>query len=82
MRDPAVVQRAHEVLADLIEEIVLTPDPAAQDGYQIELRGDFVGILGAYTGAPKDKLPNAVKLSGSQLSVVAGARFELTTFRL
>jgi site-specific DNA recombinase len=82
LRDPEVVQRAHEALADMIETVVLTPDPEAQDGYTITLRGDCAGILGAYGGLEKEKLPGAVLRSGSQFSVVAGAGFEPATFRL
>ncbi len=50
LRDPAVVQRAHEALADMIETIALMPDPETQDGYAITLHGDCAGILGAYGG--------------------------------
>ncbi|WP_353315248.1 recombinase family protein, partial [Shimia sp. NS0008-38b] len=67
-RDPAVVQRAHEALAEMIEEVVLKPDPAAQDGYKITLHGDCAGILKAYGGLEKENLPEAVSLLGSQFS--------------
>ena len=66
----------------MIETIVLMPDPEAQDGYAITLHGDCAGILGAYGGFQKEKLPEAVGLLGSQFSVVAGVGFEPTTFRL
>ncbi len=82
LRDTNVVQRAHEALASMIEAVILRPDPEAQDGYSITLRGDCAGILGAYGGFQKEKLPEAVGLVGSQFSVVAGVGFEPTTFRL
>ena len=82
LRDPAVVQRAHEALADMIERVALTPDPEAQDSYAITLHGDYAGILRAYGGLEKEKLPGAVLRAGSQFSVVAGVGFEPTTFRL
>ena len=82
LRDPAIVQRAHEALADMIETVVLAPDPEAQGGYTITLHGDCAGILGAYGGLEKEKLPGAVLRAGSQFSVVAGAGFEPATFRL
>ena len=52
LRDPEVVQRAHEALADMIETVVLTPDPEAQDGYAITLHGDCAAILGVSAGHP------------------------------
>ncbi|WP_167685965.1 recombinase family protein [Parasedimentitalea denitrificans] len=82
LRDPAVVQRAHEALAEMIEAIELRPDACAQHGYAITLRGDPAGIIGAYAGVDKEKLPDAVTRVGSQFSVVAGVGFEPTTFRL
>ncbi len=66
----------------MIETAVLTPDPEAQDGYAITLHGDCTGILGAYGGSQKEKLPGAVLRAGSQFSLVAGVGFEPTTFRL
>jgi len=77
LRDTNVVQRAHEALASMIEAVILRPDLEAQDGYSITLRGDCAGILGAYGGFQKEKLPEAVGLVGSQFSVVAGGRFGL-----
>ncbi|MTI01543.1 recombinase family protein, partial [Roseibium sp. RKSG952] len=76
LRNPDVVQRAHEALSGMIETAVLTPDHEALDGYAITLHGDCVGILGAYGSVPKEKLPGAVLRAGSQFSVVAGAGFE------
>jgi len=39
LRDPSVVQHAHEALAGMIEAIELRPDACAQHGYAITLRG-------------------------------------------
>ncbi len=50
--------------------------------YAITLHGDCTGILGAYGGSQKEKLPGAVLRAGSQFSLVAGVGFEPTTFRL
>ena len=35
LRDPNLVQRAHETLAKLIEKVVLTPDPEAPNGLRV-----------------------------------------------
>ncbi|MFC0342108.1 recombinase family protein [Paracoccus niistensis] len=45
LRDPTVVQRAHELLAQIIEEVILTPDPTVQQGLRIEVRGSLARAL-------------------------------------
>ncbi len=89
---PDIRVEAMEVLRTLIERIVLTPDEAAPNSLAIELFGDLATILNlasstgrmpgksAALGAKKN--PQETVASEGLLSVVAGARFELTTFRL
>jgi site-specific DNA recombinase len=76
-------EAARELVRSMIEKVTIAPDP---NGYTAVLHGDLANILAisqasAETVTPKGKLPDT-QMSGSQLSVVAGARFELTTFRL
>jgi hypothetical protein len=84
--DDAGDQAAHrcteatEAQRMLIERVVLTPDPAAPDGLAAELRGDLVENLAlAATPEARGRRVGAKnsperRLSGSQLSLVAGAR--------
>ena len=72
---------ALELIRSMIQSVTLTPRPD-RSGLDAILAGDLATILNICLGAQeKSKLPNS-KAVGSQLSVVAGARFELTTFRL
>jgi site-specific DNA recombinase len=76
-------EAARELVRSMIEKVTIAPDPK---GYTAVLHGDLANILAisqasAETTTAKSKLPDT-QMSGSQLSVVAGARFELTTFRL
>jgi site-specific DNA recombinase len=82
LHDPSLVQRAHETLAKLIEKVVLTPDPEAQNGLRVDLHGDLARILSTCAAARNEGLPGGFLRAGSQLSVVAGVGFEPTTFRL
>jgi site-specific DNA recombinase len=82
LRDPSLVQRAHETLAKLIEKVLLTPDPEAQNGLRVDLHGDLARILSTCAAARNEELPAGFLRAGSQLSVVAGVGFEPTTFRL
>jgi site-specific DNA recombinase len=82
LRDPSLVQLAHETLAKLIEKVVLTPDPEAQNGLRVDLHGDLARILSTCAAARNEELPAGFLRAGSQLSVVAGVGFEPTTFRL
>jgi site-specific DNA recombinase len=66
---------AADIIRSLIKEIVLTP---AEDELKIDVRGDLAGILAI---SLKTKTP-ATRAGESQVVMVAGARFELTTFRL
>jgi site-specific DNA recombinase len=76
-------EAARETVRSMIEKVTIAPEVK---GYMAVLHGDLASILAisqasADTINPKEKLPDT-QMSGSQLSVVAGARFELTTFRL
>jgi site-specific DNA recombinase len=66
---------AADIIRSLIKEIVLTP---AEGELKIDVRGDLAGILEI---SRKTKTP-AARAGESQVMMVAGARFELTTFRL
>ena len=66
---------AADIIQSLVKEIIVT---AAEDGMKIDVRGELAGILAV---SLKSKTP-ATRTGGSQVKVVAGARFELTTFRL
>ena len=73
---------AGEILRSLVDRVVLTPD---DDGTSLkaELYGDLAEILAFSSSGNSDKkIPGSCSEPGSLLSVVAGARFELTTFRL
>ena len=82
LRDPMLVQRAHETLARMIEKIVLTPDASAENGLRIEIHGQVAEILRVCHSIGENELPSDSLDDGSQLSVVAGVGFEPTTFRL
>jgi site-specific DNA recombinase len=66
---------AADIIRSLVKEIVLTPE---EGELKIDVRGDLAGILEV---SLKTKTPTA-RAGESQVVVVAGARFELTTFRL
>ncbi len=80
----AVGQAAIEAIRSLITRVTVRPINE-NNGYDAVLHGDLSAILGACQAREPDltesQLPGG-NPSGSQLSVVAGARFELTTFRL
>ncbi len=81
----AVGQAAMETIRSLITKVTVGPINA-NNGYDAVLHGDLAAILGACDQAKGPDLrgsrPPGESSPGSQLSVVAGARFELTTFRL
>jgi site-specific DNA recombinase len=89
---PDIRLEAAEALQGLIEQVVLTPDATAPDGMAAELFGDLAEILllasdpdGArrrVRGGVPTKNPRGTSVPGGILSVVAGTRFELMTFRL
>jgi site-specific DNA recombinase len=78
-------EAARELIRSMIEKVTIGPNQGPSD-YTAVLYGDLANILAICQAAtdsatPISKLPDT-RVSGSQLSVVAGARFELTTFRL
>ena len=81
----AVGQAAMETIRSLITKVTIGPINE-NNGYDAVLHGDLAIILGACDQARGPDLrgsrPPGEISPGSQLSVVAGARFELTTFRL
>ena len=90
LNDETIRAEAAESLGNLIEKVVLTPDAGAPDGLAAELHGDLAMILTLAASPDSAKLPGisgsknsrSRSVPGGQLSLVAGARFELTTFRL
>ncbi len=64
---------AAEILRELIERIEVKAD---DDGHLVQLTGDIVRLIALPDG---QSVPDAFE---SSVKVVAGARFELTTFRL
>ena len=82
LRDPTVVQRAHETLARMIGKIVLIPDPSAECGLRIDIHGQVANILRLCHEIGDNALPSGNLPDDGQLSVVAGVGFEPTTFRL
>jgi site-specific DNA recombinase len=83
LNDTLIKTQAVDLIQSLIERIELTPDPKAANGIEIALQGELANILSVCAAADGNKkLPVAIKRSGSQLSVVAGAGFEPATFRL
>jgi hypothetical protein len=87
LNDETIRAEAAESLGKLIEKVVLTPDAGAPDGLAAELHGDLAMILALATspdsaklsGISSSKNPRSRSVPGGLLSVVAGARFELTT---
>jgi site-specific DNA recombinase len=67
--------KAGGTIRSLVKEIILTPENGE---LQIDVRCDLSGILAF---SLKSKNPTA-RVGTSQVEMVAGARFELTTFRL
>jgi len=65
---------ASEILRSLVEKVILTPSAA---GFSIELYGELAGILALCSESDKSS-GNPIR----QLTMVAGAGFEPTTFRL
>ncbi len=79
LNDPAIKTEAAEILRSLIDRIELVPpdDGPGGPGLEARLYGDLARILAFCEGATgKDKLPSSGE-PGSQLSVVAGARYQL-----
>ena len=85
LNQPDERAEAAEALRMLIEKIVLTPGPQRGE-IHATLHGELATILEwtqrQATGKIAKKKTPAAKATGVSESVVAGARFELTTFRL
>ena len=82
LADPATKDEAFSIIRSLIDEVRLVPE----DGQlRVEIRGALAGILAL--SAANDKTARvgpdgSVSVLEQQMKLVAGARFELTTFRL
>ena len=80
-------REAVELIQSMMSKVVVIPTEGAEDGVTLEVYGDLAQILSLSKQTQdahdpeRKKLPANI-LAESQLSVVAGARFELTTFRL
>ena len=82
LNDPALLDKAAEVLRNLMAKIMLPPDVSAEDGLQAELHGAAAEILSLGHGrSPALRAGFGCVLTG-QLSGVAGTGFEPVTFRL
>ncbi|MEW5993072.1 MAG: hypothetical protein AB1744_01585 [Candidatus Zixiibacteriota bacterium] len=78
LNDPTIKAEA----TSAIRGFVVIPDPDAPDGVRLEVHGALAEILALGPGnGPKQKLPGLLG-SGSQLSVVAGARFKTNLIRV
>ncbi|MCU4179696.1 recombinase family protein [Bosea sp. BH3] len=77
LNDPELRDEAIEAIRSMIERIVVSPRDGG--GVDLELHGDLARILALCSA--NAKTPSRGE-AGFSLSVVAGARFELTTFRL
>ncbi len=72
-----------DLMQSLIERIELSPDTKAPNGMAITVEGELANIMAVCAAAGGNKkLPDGIKRSGSEMSVVAGAGFEPATFRL
>ena len=74
---------AFELLRGLIERVTLRP-AETESGYELELTGDIARMVELGSGNKKAAPVGAAvqEAFSSSVKVVAGARFELTTFRL
>jgi len=77
LNDDSIKAEASELLRSLIDRVVLTPAAGAPDGIEAQLHGDLAAILALSNGKGGKQKPPAKGLTGSQLSVVAGARNHL-----
>ena len=82
LRDPAVVQRAHDTLARMIDKIILTPDDDAEHGMRIDIHGQVAGILQLCASKGEGDVLADIIGPATQLSVVAGAGFGLWRTRV
>jgi hypothetical protein len=83
LADDETCTEALGILRSLIEAVVIHP---MEGGYEIELIGEIANMVDLATGpANKKAAPGRAALSTDDIrsvKLVAGARFELTTFRL
>jgi hypothetical protein len=82
LADPAIKDEAFAIIRTLIEEVRLVPEDGA---LRVEIKGALAGILAV--GVQNNKTARvgtdgSASVLMSQMKMVAGARFELTTFRL
>jgi site-specific DNA recombinase len=62
---------ASEILRGLVDKVVVSP---AEGGFALDLYGDLAGILALASNA---KQPSGRGAGGLQVSMVAGARYQL-----
>ena len=77
LNTPDTITQANEAIRQLIEKVRLVPEG---NTLNIELFGELAALISLGTG-PNDKRPLA-DAKGVQVTLVAGAGFEPTTFRL
>jgi len=84
LADPQIGSEALSLLRSLIERIVVRPLP--EGGFELEIVGAIAAMVGlGQSGADNKKAAQRAAVSAvdeCSVKVVAGARFELTTFRL
>ena len=82
LNDPATQTESVDIIRSLIDKVVIHPN--AENGVEIELVGDIVKMVELGTNSNKPAVLGAglVAIRNSSVKVDAGARFELTTFRL
>ena len=78
LANPADREEAIEIIRSMIDRIVLL---LRQDGYEVEVSGEIAKMIEIALGKPKKTAP-LNEAAVRSVKVVAGARFELTTFRL
>ena len=57
LRDPSLIQRAHETLAGLIDKVVLTANPEAPNGLLVEVRATRRSRWNSCAFSSNDKTP-------------------------
>ncbi len=74
-------RRLADLIRKLVEKIVVTPvEEEGRTSLSIDLHGHLAGILSLATKAKRPLSESGPELG--YMKLVAGARFELTTFRL
>jgi site-specific DNA recombinase len=80
--DPSTKDEAFSAIRTLVDEVKLVPENGE---LRVEIRGALAGILALSTQNNKTArvgMDGSISVLASQMKLVAGARFELTTFRL